>query len=91
MLCDWISISARGQLPAWSAQFVCAARLVPFTKKQGGIRPVAVGEVLRRLCGKILLGGQTESFASALCPIQMGVGVKGATEAIARRLQRELD
>ena len=86
----WVSASARGQLPLWSAPYICAARLVPFSKKAGGIRPVAVGEVLRRLCGKILLQIHTSSLVSALAPLQMGVGMKGATEAITRRLQREL-
>ena len=43
---EWVSVAAREQLPAWSAPFVCAARLVPFAKK--------AGKVLRRLCGKIL-------------------------------------
>jgi hypothetical protein len=41
---DWLSTSASGLLPAWCAPDLCAARLVPLQKKQGGNRPVAVGE-----------------------------------------------
>ena len=77
-------------LPAYSAPFFCAARLVPFAKKTGGLRTLAVGEVLRRLIAKILLGVHSTILVSALSPPQMGVGVKGASEAIARRLQRML-
>ena len=51
---------------------------------------MAVGEVLRRLIAKILLGVHSTILVSALSPPQMGVGVKGASEAIARRLQRVL-
>ena len=35
-LCSLISASSKGLLPAWSAPFFCAARLVPFAKKAGG-------------------------------------------------------
>ena len=71
-LAAWVTVCARGQLPVWSAPHICAARLVPFSKKTGGIRPVAVGEVLRRLCGKILLGIHAPGLLSALAPFRWG-------------------
>ena len=34
---------------------MCAGTLVPMLKRDGGIRPIAVGDTLRRLSGKVLL------------------------------------
>ena len=74
-----------GALPSTTAPFFGAARLIPLRKKDGGIRPIAVGEVLRRLAGKILIRmGQDEVVQRHLYPVQLGVGVRGATELIAR-------
>ena len=44
-----------GTLPLEHAPFFTGANLTPLRKKDGGVRPVAVGEVLRRLVGKALL------------------------------------
>jgi len=38
-----------------AALYLCAARLIPLRKKDGGIRPIAVGDTLRRLVAKWLL------------------------------------
>ena len=43
-----------GLMPEEVAPYYCGANLFAALKKQGGIRPVAVGEVLRRLCSKAL-------------------------------------
>ena len=41
-----------GKVPDQVAPFLCGARLHGAVKKDGGIRPIAVGEVLRRLTSK---------------------------------------
>ena len=46
---------ATGQLPATHSKFLCGATLTPLKKADGGVRPVAVGETIRRLVGKALL------------------------------------
>ena len=79
------SMAANGQLPACLSALFAAARLLPFRKKSGGIRPIAVGDVFRRLIGKSLLKlHQAEVVDQSLYPVQLGVGVQGATELIAR-------
>jgi len=37
-----------------AAPYLCAARLIPLKKKDGGVRPIAVGDTLRRLKAKWL-------------------------------------
>jgi hypothetical protein len=87
---DWVTTSASGQLPCWCAPDYCAARLVPLQKKQGGIRPVAVGEILRRLTSRLLMQHHLTQLRSRFSPHQLGVGMKGATEHIVRKLRQVL-
>ena len=52
-------------------------------KADGGVRPVAVGETLRRLTGKVLLAtAVAKAQISHLTPVQVGVGVPSAAESV---------
>ena len=44
--------------------------------KNGGLRPIAVGEVLRRLTSKFLSRAVQSDAFDVLTPLQVGVGVK---------------
>ena len=71
-----------GKMPKEAASCFCGANLFATIKKRGGIRPVAVGEVLRRLCSKCLATKVAPAAAAYLTPLQFGVGVKGGCEAV---------
>ncbi len=79
-------------LPA-AAPFLASANLIPLRKPspQVGtveVRPVAVGEVLRRVVGKVALrAAPIRQAVDGLCPHQLGVGVAGACETIAQAVQ----
>jgi hypothetical protein len=36
-------------------EVLCASSLIPLQKKDGGLRPIAVGDTIRRVVGKCLL------------------------------------
>jgi hypothetical protein len=77
-----------GQIPPAHSKFWCGANLTPLEKPDGGVRPVAVGETLRRLVGKALLKtGTARSQVAKLAPTQVGVGVANATESVAMGVQ----
>ena len=42
-------------LPQGASAIFCAANLIPLRKKDGSVRPIAVGDTLRRVVGKCLL------------------------------------
>ena len=82
---NFVGACATGDFPTALAPYLSAARLIPLSKKGGGVRPIAVGEVFRRLVGKVLIrAAQQEVVDSYLFPLQLGVGVKSATELISR-------
>jgi hypothetical protein len=41
--------------PTGVREVLCASSLIPLSKKDGGVRPIAVGGTLRRIVGKCLL------------------------------------
>ena len=58
-----------------------SANLTALRKKDGGIRPVAVGNVLRRLAAKVVCYAVSSAVPYELSPIQIGCSVKGRAEA----------
>ena len=70
--------AVNGQLPSEFAPFLLGARLLPFKKKDDGVRPIAVGEVLRRLVAKIVLKQAMPDIQQLFPPVQVGVGVSDA-------------
>ena len=56
-----------------------SASLIPLKKPDGGVRPVAVGDTLRRFVAKVVAARPaTKVVISALRPLQCGVSVPGA-------------
>jgi len=77
---------AQGSAPGH--QLLCASRLTPLIKSDGGIRPIAVGELLFRLVSKVLLRHYFKP--DMLLPSQLGVGSKGGVEPVVRAVERAL-
>ena len=70
---------------------MCGARLHAAAKKDGGIRPIAVGNILRRLTAKTIARRVQERAASLLAPHQLGVGVQNGCEAILHTVRKVLE
>ena len=86
VLAKFASDIINGKVPDHLAGVVFGARLVGLHKKGGGIRPIAIGETLRRaaakwLCTKLKLG-----FLSSTN--QFGVGVKKGAEVCVLSLRQ---
>lgn len=64
---------ARGEAPASLAPQLAGASLHALPKPSGGVRPIAVGESLRRLVGKLLRQAVKTDVRSGLWPLQIGV------------------
>ena len=67
-----------------------SANLTALRKKDGGIRPIAVGNLLRRLASTVGCAAVSPSLARQLSPTQIGVGIQGACDAAVHAIRRYL-
>ena len=61
--------------------FFFGASITALSKKNGGVRPIAVGCTLRRLVAKAASRALSDRMASLLSPVQLGFGVPHGAEA----------
>jgi len=80
-----------GRCPLSLEEFVASAPLTPLLKPDGGIHPIAVGTIWRRLISKVAMKGVGEDMAKYLNDFQFGVGVLGGAEAILHSVNRVLN
>ena len=57
-------------------------------KAGGGLRPIAIGETIRRLVSKCCCEATTEDAKFILGPLQVGVGTQGGAEASVHAVRR---
>ena len=89
-LTEFANLCLAGDIPTAIRPIFCGASLCALTKKDGGIRPIAVGCTLRRLVAKTASKLVQEKMTAKLAPIQLGFGVKQGTEAAAHAARRFL-
>lgn len=76
-LASFVTLVLAGRTPPSIRPFFFGATLIALEKKDGGVRPIAVGCTLRRLAAKVASGRVLEDMAALLAPRQLGFGVKG--------------
>ena len=82
-----------GQAPRDLAPFIAGAPLMALNKPGGGLRPIAIGETLRRLVSKCCCEVTSEDCRVIFGPLQIGVATQGGAEAsihAVRRLAAEI-
>ena len=72
----------RGDLPSGILPVMYGASLIAFSKPNGGVRPIAIGNTLRRLTAKAAAYCVKDILKAKLFPFQLGVSVSGGAEAI---------
>ena len=86
------NLLARGQAPAFLAAYLGGATLLALEKPRGGVRPIAIGEVLRRLVAKCLCKLYEGEAATYLWPRQIGVaaplGAEVGTQTVRQWYER---
>lgn len=76
-LCNFM---LQGKVVSVFTPFVYGASLCALKKKEGGIRPIAVGSTIRRICSKIVCKRVNIKLQSVFQPIQLGFATKGGCE-----------
>ena len=75
-----VALLTRGEALRQVAPFRAGASLAALPKKDGGVRPIAVGETLRRPSAKFLCSTHQETARNLLFPLQIGVAQPLGTE-----------
>ena len=76
-LTKFVNLASKGQLPKFVTPILCSATLTALKKLKGGVRPIAVGEVIRRLIANCLARGANSEAADLLNTKLLGVAIKG--------------
>ena len=83
-LCDRV---ADGNLPESAVDLLGLTKLTPLLKDNGGIRPIAGGECLRKLTARALVRGHKATLLEAVGPHQFGAGRLGGAEILPHTVQ----
>lgn len=70
-----------GEVPTSICPYLYGASLTALMKKNGGIRPIAVGNTWRRLSAKIACRRVASVLSNLFLPNQLGVGIPNGAEA----------
>ena len=79
-LTSFINLVVSGKTPHETRSTFFGASLIALRKKGGGVRPIAVGQTLRRLAAKCVGSRVLQSMGAYLAPLQLG-GAEAAAHA----------
>ena len=80
-LSSFVNFVTAGNVPLFARPFFFGARLMGLNKRDGGIRPIAIGCTLRRLVAKCVCSSVSEEMSAFLSPAQIGFGTPLGAEA----------
>ena len=78
-----VQLLAHGEAPRALAPYMAGANLAALPKNDDGVRPIAGGEVWRRVVAKCLCKDSQQAASSLLFPLQIGVAQPLGTEVAA--------
>lgn len=86
-LADFINCVLAGKTPQFAAPFFFGARLIALSKHDGGVRPIAIGNTLRRLSAKVLNKWAMLKSAPLFQSVQYGAGARNGAETVIHRVR----
>ena len=77
-----VNIFLSGTAASAASKHICGANLIALKKNGDAIRPIAVGEIIRRIVSKVACSSVLSDASKLLVPHQVGVGVPAACESV---------
>ena len=87
-LTDFVNLLLRGICPAKIRTLIFGGKLLALNKKDGGLRPIAMGYYWRRLAAKCVNSYALEKLSGHFGHTQLGVEVPGGCEAAIHAARR---
>ena len=91
LLFSLCSLIAEDKVPPSAVPLLSCSRLIALPKSNGDVRPIAIGETLRRLTAKAICFQLRSSFSTYFEPIQHGVATPCGGELLAHHVTLLLD
>lgn len=85
-----VNLWLAGKCPKVLGEFVASAPLTPLLKLGGGIRPIIVGTIWRRLCSKVAAAAVSKDMTSYPGSYQFGVGIPCGGQGIMHAVNKLL-
>ena len=82
IITNFTNMILSGNIPLEVREWLGGGRLCALPKKDGGIRPICMGSVWRRLASKVICSMMQPKFSTFLAPNQLGVAVKSGSEVL---------
>ena len=79
--CEMAKILCSQYIDPSTIEPLIASRLIPLDKGEGAVRPIGVGEVIRRILGKCVMNIAKNDVAKASGSLQLCAGQKSGSEA----------
>ena len=76
------NLALSGQIPDFAVQAFYGASLIALRKPGGGLRPIAIGSVFRRVAAKVAVASVSARVGAELRPAQLGVATRNGCEAV---------
>ena len=76
------------EISTTSIETFLACRLIPLDKIQGWLRPIGVGEILRRITGKIIVSVVKKEVISSTGSLQVCAGQEAGSEAAVHAMEK---
>ena len=89
-LTSLVNVIVSNRLPAYLAPVLLGANVTALNKKNGGVRPIAIGETVRRIACKCMLKRAVLSLSSLLSPHQLGCGVRAGIDAAIHSMRHKI-
>jgi hypothetical protein len=90
-LTQFVNVFVAGKIIDSIAPLLAGASLSALEKKDNGVRPLACGNLLRRLASKCICSVNKDRFRKYLFPFQVGVAVPGGAEIVIHEARRIRD
>ena len=90
-LTELTNLALRGCIPSCALSSFYGASLIALRKKDGGLRPIAIGSVFRRIAAKVAAAKVSARVGAELRPIQLGVGTRNGCEAAVHAVRAHIN
>ena len=87
-LTEFVNVLLRGECPPEVRPIFFGGNMIALSKTSGGLRPIALGYVWRRLAAKCANRYAVARLSSHFAPLQLGIGVPGGCEAAVHATRR---